>query len=149
MQLGFFDRYLKKLDVPKPHPVRLEVRERGNAVAEVRAEREWPLARTAWSSLYLHSNGRLDEAAPQAAGTVSFNTRREAAVFTLNLDGDLELTGPMSVRLWVSVEGADDVCLFVGVEKWSGTTYVPFRRFLRLRPRPRHDGLAAGFSART
>lgn len=39
---------------------------------------------------------------------------------------DTELTGPMAVRLWVSVEGADDIDLVVGVEKWRGRRYVGF-----------------------
>jgi putative CocE/NonD family hydrolase len=32
----------------------------------------------------------------------------------------------MTVRLWVSVEGAPDVHVFAGVEKWRGGQYVPF-----------------------
>jgi putative CocE/NonD family hydrolase len=39
---------------------------------------------------------------------------------------DTELTGPMALRLWVEVDGADDVDLFAGVEKWRGQRYVPF-----------------------
>jgi uncharacterized protein len=37
-----------------------------------------------------------------------------------------EITGPMAVRLFVEVSGGDDVDLFVGVEKWRGSQYVPF-----------------------
>ena len=32
----------------------------------------------------------------------------------------------MSLRLFVEVHGTDDVDLFAGVEKWRGTTFVPF-----------------------
>jgi len=126
VQLDFFDRYLKGHDIPKPPPVRLEVRERRNVIAEVRSEQEWPLARTEWRDLYLGADGALGETAPQIEGSVTFDTRRNAAAFTLHIPGDLELTGPMSLRLWVSVDGADDVGLFVGAEKWSGTKYLPF-----------------------
>ena len=54
------------------------------------------------------------------------NSYTAAAAFTFHIQNDLELTGPMSLRLWISVEGANDVSLFVGVEKWSGARYVPF-----------------------
>ncbi len=126
VQLGFFDRYLKGHDIPKPPPVRLEVRERRNVIAEVRAEQEWPLARTEWRDLYLGADGALGETAPQIEGSVTFDTRRNAAAFTFRIPGDLELTGPMSLRLWISVEGANDVSLFTGAEKWNGRKYVPF-----------------------
>lgn len=125
-QLDFFECYLKHRDVPKPPPVRLEVRERGDTVAEIRTEQEWPLARTQWRDLYLGDNGWLGAVPPTADGTVTFHTRRRAAAFTLAVDGDLELTGPMSVALWVSVDGSDDVTLFVGVEKWIGEQWIPF-----------------------
>jgi len=36
---------------------------------------------------------------------------------------------PMALRLFVEVSGSDDVDLFVGVEKWRGSTYVPFGQF--------------------
>jgi uncharacterized protein len=126
VQLDFFDRYLKGQDIPKPPPVRLEVRERGDVIAEVRAEQEWPLARTEWRDLYLGASGVLGEAPQSSESSVTFDTRRNAAAFTFSVKGELELTGPMSLSLWVSVDGADDVGLFVGTEKWSGTDYVPF-----------------------
>ncbi|GJO01458.1 CocE/NonD family hydrolase [Mycobacterium marinum] len=125
-QLAFFDLYLKHLDVPKPPRVRLEVRERGDVIAETRAERQWPLENTDWRDLYLADDGVLDHEPPAAEGSVSFHTRRRAAAFTLPMVGDLELTGPMSLALWVSVEGADDVALFAGVEKWVGNKWVSF-----------------------
>jgi putative CocE/NonD family hydrolase len=125
-QLGFFDRYLKGQDVPKPPQVRLEVRERRDVIAEVRAEQEWPLARTRWRDLSLGPDGTLTETAPTADGSVTFHTRRKAAAFTFPVTGDLEITGPMSLGLHISVQGSSDVGLFVGAEKWRGTEYVPF-----------------------
>ncbi|BBX60697.1 hypothetical protein MSHO_60420 [Mycobacterium shottsii] len=112
--------------MPKPPRVRLEVRERGDVIAETRAERQWPLENTDWRDLYLADDGVLDHELPAAEGSVSFHTRRRAAAFTLPVVADLELTGPMSLALWVSVEGADDVALFAGVEKWVGNKWVSF-----------------------
>src|SRR6202034_3150768 len=82
--------------------------------------------RTEWRDLYLGARGVLAESAQSADSSVTFDTRRKAAAFTFSVMEDLELTGPMSLSLWVSVDGADDVSLFAGVEKWSGTDYVPF-----------------------
>ena len=125
-QLGFFDRYLRGRDTPKPPPVRLEVRERGDLVAEVRSEQEWPLARTQWTDLYLGGGGILSADPAAVDASVTFDTRRNAAAFTFPIAQDWELTGPMSLALSVSVDRGDDVDLFVGVEKWTGKKYVPF-----------------------
>jgi len=46
--------------------------------------------------------------------------------FAATLPADTELTGPMALRLFVEVSGADDVDLFVGVEKWRRSHFVPF-----------------------
>ncbi len=126
VQLGFFDRYLRGRDTPKPPPVRLEVRERGDLVAEVRNEQEWPLARTRWTDLYLGDAGVMGENPAAVEGSVTFATRVNAAAFTYAIDQDWELTGPMSLALSVSIDRGDDVSLFVGVEKWTGQKYVPF-----------------------
>lgn len=125
-QLAFFDRHLRDAAVPEPPRVRLEVRESRHQVVEVRDEDAWPLSRTQWTPWYLTGDGRLVESPLSNPGSVTFQTRRNAAVFTVHISSDTELTGPMSLRLWLSVEGADDVDLVVGVEKWRGRDYVGF-----------------------
>ena len=120
------DRYGRGADVPPAPPVRLEVRESRDRVVEVREEQEWPLARTRWTPLFLADGGRLGSEQPGRAGQVTFMTRRNAAAFTYDVPGRTELTGPMALRLWLEVEGTDDVDLFVGVEKWRGRQYVGF-----------------------
>lgn len=125
-QAAFFDRHLRGLDVPALPRVRLEVRERRDTVAAVRDEDEWPLARTCWTALHLGDDGTMTEAEPTAAGTATFRLRRRAVAFAHRFDHDVELTGPMSLRLRISLDGAQDAHLFVGVEKWSGGNYVPF-----------------------
>jgi predicted acyl esterase len=126
VQTAFFDRHLRGVDVPPPPRVRLEVRERRDAVVTVRDEQEWPLARTQWTALHLGDDGTLGPAEPTATGTATFRLRRQAVAFSHRFDRDVELTGPMNLRLRVSLDGADDAHLFVGVEKWSGGHYVPF-----------------------
>lgn len=124
-QLAFFDRHLRGRDDVELPPLRLEVRDRRDRIVEVRAEREWPLARTSWEQLYLGTDGRLVDAEP-TAGAVSFRLGRGAATFDYRFARDTELTGPMSLRLRVSTAGAADPRLFVGVEKRSNGAAVPF-----------------------
>lgn len=126
VQLAFFDRYLRGHEVPPPPRVRLEVRASRDEVVEVRAEQEWPLARTSWRRLYLGDRGTLTDAQPGQAGQVTFAARKAAASFTFVTPRDLELTGPMNLLLWASVDGADDASLFVGVEKWNHDSWIPF-----------------------
>lgn len=73
---------------------------------------------------YTHRGGKWTRA--EEPGTVGFPTGRRAAAFTFQIPADLELTGPMALRLWLSVDGADDVNLVVGVEKWRGGRYIGF-----------------------
>jgi predicted acyl esterase len=124
-QLRFFDRYLRGRDVPAPPPVRLEVRERRDLVAGVREEERWPLDRTEWRPLYLTAAG-LATAPSSAGGQITFGMRSRGACWEWTLPADAELTGPMALRLWVEARDADDVDLYVGVEKWRGRRYVPF-----------------------
>lgn len=106
--------------------MRLEVRESREQVVEVREEPAWPLPDTEWQSLHLAPGGRLDTGPAARAGETTFSTRRRAASFTHVFTEDTELTGPMALRVWVSVDGGDDVDLYVGVEKWRGRHYVGF-----------------------
>lgn len=125
-QAAFFDRHLRGRDVPALPRIRLEVRERRDTVVTVRDEHEWPLARTRWTALHLGDDGALTDAGPTAAGAATFRLRRQAVAFAHRFDHDVEVTGPMTLRLRISLEGADDAHLFVGVEKWSAGQYVPF-----------------------
>jgi uncharacterized protein len=124
-QLAFLDRHLRGgTGTPQPR-VRLEVREDRDHVVEVREETSWPLESTNWTALYLSGAG-LGQSAPEQAGSIAFDTRSGGAQFGWTLDADTEISGPMTMRLFVEVHGSDDVDLYVGVEKWRGREYVPF-----------------------
>ena len=125
VQKQFFDRYLKQQDVPKLPTLRLEVRESDRVIVGVREEKEWPLARTVWTNLYLCNDGIL-LTSPGDSGTIRFNLRRNAAAFTWIVPEDVELTGPMALKLWMSLEGTNDANIFVGVEKCAGERVVDF-----------------------
>ncbi|OBK16120.1 CocE/NonD family hydrolase [Mycobacterium asiaticum] len=123
-QLTFFRGVLD--GAPPARSVRLEVREDRDTVTAVREESEWPLARTRWRPLYLAGAGRLSTEPPTSAGSITFETHSRAAVFYWTVPDDIELTGPMSARLWVQLDGCADAHLFVGVEKWRDGQYVGF-----------------------
>lgn len=124
-QLQFLDRHLRGRDVPALPRVRLEVREARDRVAEVRDEHDWPLARTVWTPRYLTDAGLSEEPAP-SRGLATFAVRRGALRFGWKVAADTELTGPMALRLFVGLEGADDADLVVGVELWRDGRFVPF-----------------------
>ncbi|TFV60954.1 CocE/NonD family hydrolase [Mycobacterium sp. PS03-16] len=124
-QLAFLDRHLRGGDTAVLPPVRLEVRESRDRVVAVRDAPGWPLPDTVWTPLHLCDDGLSTDTAP-ADGALTFDTRSGGARFGWTVPRDLELTGPMAVRLFVSVDGADDVDLFVGVEKWRAGRFVPF-----------------------
>jgi predicted acyl esterase len=124
-QLQFLDRHVRGRAATSLPRVRLEVREARDQVVEVRDEDEWPLARTLWTALHL-GDGGLSETPPTEAGSLRFDVRRGGARLGWTVPDDVELTGPMALRLHVELHGTDDADLVVGVEKWRGGRYVGF-----------------------
>jgi predicted acyl esterase len=124
-QLAFLNRHLREIPGEPLPRVRLEVREDRDRVVEVRDESSWPPASADWTPLHLADAG-LCAAPPEQPGYITFDTRSGGARFGWTLPTDTEITGPMSLRVFVEAHGSDDVDLLVGVEKWRGRTYVPF-----------------------
>lgn len=122
-QKKFFDHYLRGMDngwqnTPR---VRLEIRETRDEYT-VRAENEFPLARTQYKKLYLDArDGSLKLQPVMAEAKVTYNsTQGGNAIFGVTFDQDTELTGYMKAKLWVAAEDADDMDLFVVVKKFAG-----------------------------
>jgi hypothetical protein len=115
----FFDRHLKGegpgLDgTPR---VEIEVREMVD-VGAVRAELEWPPARTEHRQLFLDAVEGTLESEPTPAETASlYDARSGRAVFDHTFDEDIELTGYMALRLWIASDIGTDADVFVAVEK--------------------------------
>lgn len=117
-QLAFFDHHMRDrpTSLPAWPKVRIEVRER-HGVAEERAEREWPPARTRYRRLALDAaSGTLGDEAP-AASELRYPAREGRAVFDHRFAADTEITGHASLKLWVEAEGSDDIDLFVALQK--------------------------------
>lgn len=122
LQRAFFDRFLlgqedRFQDRP---PVEIEVRERA-LDGVIRAEQEWPIARTQLKPLYLHAaSGALSEQAAPERAQVSYDPKGDqGATFRIRFDRDTELTGTMKLKLWVEAVGSDDMDLFVALDKFD------------------------------
>jgi predicted acyl esterase len=123
LQSRFFDCFLKGEEngMCGAAPVRLEVRTRRKEVHSVREERAWPLAGTRWTKLFL-APGEL-RVTPLAARTEQrFNTLKGCASFELRVEGDMELVGPMKLRLLVELAGAEDAHLFAAIRKFDAAS---------------------------
>ena len=164
VRLRWYDRWLKGLDngVDKEPPVRLFIMGSGQphktsegrlfVGGHWRDEREWPLARTAYTPFYIHSGGVLSQEKPAASKPTSYRfdpanpvptiggnvssegslmvrgaqdqrctpehwlcrdslplaARPDVLVYqTAPLDADIEVTGRLIVKLWVSSDGPD------------------------------------------
>lgn len=115
----FFAHYLQQRPTTLPSwpRVRLEVRERAGVASE-RAEAEWPLARTEYRQFWLDaSSAALAPKRPEQAARAAYDALSGRASFDLRFGEDTELTGYMKLRLWMQAEGADDMDVFVAVQK--------------------------------
>jgi predicted acyl esterase len=113
-QVRFLDRWLKNIqnDEEQQPPVRLAIR-RGSKI-EWRDEREWPLQRTVWTPLYLDAHdGSLQWRKLVEAGEFSYKAPEGSATFlTPPVKEEVEITGPVELKLWVS-SSARDMDVFV------------------------------------
>jgi hypothetical protein len=101
--------------------VRLEVRKARDEYV-VRFEPSWPLRAISYTPLYLDARaGQLAGPPLPDAATVRYRStsRRETdrAWFVHRFASDTELTGTMTLKLWVSTSEGDDLDLFVVVHK--------------------------------
>lgn len=112
--------------MPEVPSVRLEIRENRDTIHEVRFEDKWPLPNTRWTDLYLRADGHLLDAPVNEVGMVSFETRSGRASFIWDVPEDVEIVGPMALRLFVEVRGVEDVYLFAGVHKLRAGRMDPF-----------------------
>jgi putative CocE/NonD family hydrolase len=117
----FFDRYLKDIHTgweltPR---IRLDVMDAWEYDYQIkRVEKEFPLARTQYKQLFLDaSTGQLSYDPVEEEASTRYEATQGQATFDLKFEEDTELTGYMKLRLWVEADGADDMDLFVAVQK--------------------------------
>ena len=124
-QRRFLDHFLKG----EPNgwentpPVRLEVRQDRTRHA-VRSELGWPLQDLEYRPLYLDANdSMLHPVARRDAGEMAYESqiRTSRASFIYRFQDEAELTGGMSLKLWVSTTEGEDLDLFVLLRKFEAS----------------------------
>jgi predicted acyl esterase len=110
LQKRFFGHFLKGEDTgwnQRPR-VSLNIRHPGETFV-LRAENEWPLARTNWTKYYLQPDSLgLATQVPKVETSLDYDTTGDGFTFrTPPLTESMEITGPVAAKLWVSSETAD------------------------------------------
>lgn len=132
LQKRFFGHFLKGEDTGwrEQPPVSLQIRHPGEVFVQ-RAEQEWPIKRTQWTKMYLDlQNNKLTDKPPLAEASATYNATSEGLKFwTEPFKEEIEITGPLSAKLYIS-SSTDDADIFLvlslydpeGKEVvWSGT----------------------------
>ncbi len=121
LQKQFYDHFLKgeQNGWEKRPPVLMTIR-RPDGTTSRREENEWPLARTEWRKLYLDAaSGALVESAPKDEAQLSYRALEDAVVFTTPpLPAEIEITGPMAAKLFVS-SSTEDMDIFATVQAFA------------------------------
>ena len=129
LMLKFFDHFLKgTANGMDEHPkVRLEIREFGHEVKEVRYEDQFPPKGVVWTPFYLNGqNNTLSTAAELPDAAPSFELAKDSLQYTYTFERDTEIIGPMKLTLYVELEGCDDANLFAGIQKFHDGKEVNF-----------------------
>lgn len=118
-RVEFFDHFLKQKRTTWPAwpRVRIEVREHAGSATE-RDETAWPLPHARATRLWLDTDGRMGDN-PARPGCVRYDAVHGRAHFDHTFATDTELTGHAKLKLWVEAAGADDMDLFVALQKYD------------------------------
>src|SRR5262249_52004863 len=118
--LRFFDATLKGLenDWSETPRIRLSILDPGGGDTVNRPETSWPPERVVPTALYLNVDDDSLSLTPVRSSGVRVQDAREGvATFTLQVEEDIEVIGPSSLRVWVSVGESDDMELYAFVQK--------------------------------
>jgi uncharacterized protein len=127
LQKRFFGHFLKGEDTGwgRQPRVSLNIRHPGETFV-LRAEDDWPLARTQWTKYYLQPDGMVltprPPQPPAGAATLDYDTAGDGLTFsTPPLRDSLEITGPVAAKLFLSSATTDaDVFLVLRLFDPSG-----------------------------
>ncbi|HET7363783.1 MAG TPA: CocE/NonD family hydrolase [Burkholderiales bacterium] len=118
LQKRFLGRFLQDRDTgwDRQPRVTLNIRRPGERFM-LRAENEWPLARTRWTKMYLQPDGALNSVPSTESAMRAYDALGDGLTFcTPPLGDELEITGPVAAKLWLSSETTDaDVFLVLRV----------------------------------
>jgi predicted acyl esterase len=128
--LKFFDWALKGLDngwesTPR---VRMSILDPGHADTVNVPQDTFPPSTAETTAFHLDAAalGIVKEASVEAESSISYDAATGSAVFVADV-GEMVLSGPMKLRLWVEADGHDEMDLFVSVSKEGvdGNQLVP------------------------
>lgn len=124
LQKRFFGYFLKgeQNGWDRQPKVQLQVRHVDHFV--LRHESEWPIARTQWTKFYLNaSNNSLATTPAGGEHRLAYDALGEGLTFhTPPLERDIEITGPVAAKIWLSSSTKDaDVFLVLRVIASDGT----------------------------
>ena len=128
LQKKFFGHFLKGENTgwDQQPRVALNVRRPGEKF-EMRAENEWPLARTQWTKYYFQADDlALSSELKNIEKSITYETSGNGVTFlTPPMAHDLEITGPVAAKLWLSSDTTDaDVFLALRVIDPAGKEVV-------------------------
>jgi len=109
VQKRFFGHFLKNEDTgwDRQPRVQLNIRHPGEKFV-VRHEAEWPLARTHWTKFYFHPDRSLHREPFSGNAAISYAAMSDGVQFmTPPLQEELEITGPIAAKLFVSSSTTD------------------------------------------
>jgi predicted acyl esterase len=121
LQREFFDHFLRDVDNgwDQRPAVQLNVR-RPDSTFSLRMEREWPLARTRWTRLYLDAESRsLHTDLPRRNASVEYDPMGDGVTFGWSaVTATTEITGPIVAKLFIS-SATVDADLFLVVSAYT------------------------------
>lgn len=125
----FMDHFLKGEDNGWENEPRVMLAIRDGADASWRGEDAWPIGRTEWTSMHLDAGAMsLGTETPTQAAAVSYDAAGDSLTFSTRLfEQRTEVTGPLSLRLWLSSSTADaDVFVRLGRIDADGSEMLGF-----------------------
>ena len=127
-RIAFFDHFLKgaKNGWDQRPAVHLEIHDGGPEPAAVVQEDAWPPGNLDWRPLRLDTrNMALAEQPPSAPSQKAFSSRGTLC-FRWPVPEDMDIIGPMALRLWIKAQDAGDLVLFAGIRKFRADAEVTF-----------------------
>jgi len=127
LQKKFFGHFLKGEDNGWDRQPRVQLQVRHVEKFVERHENEWPIARTQWTRFYLDPGGKaLQRETPVASAPLSYDPMGDGVTFlTPPLEKEIEITGPVAAKLFVSSKSKDaDLFLVLRVFKPDGKEVV-------------------------
>jgi predicted acyl esterase len=128
-RISFFDHFLKGIDNgwhdrPTLH---LEIHDSGPTPAAIVGENAWPPGDLAPRTLWLDAGNRaLRETIPDAHSRAAFSARGAGLRFAWTVPEDIDIIGPMALRLYIAAQDAGDLVLFVGLRKFRAGSEITF-----------------------